>query len=195
LRTPLGTYDLANWALKWLGISGALQNMYFKSKYTRYFEICCPCLGSAPVRYMGWAWDGNTRWRLDLLLVAECPDLSENTGLSEDTGSRAQGYGHGVGFELKVDLISKTEISKAIGQAIKYAKLFKIDVYLPRELPIPLPEAGTIQVGDLRIFLVNVIYDNDLNDFEVRSCVEESDGEIIQKDFRVSPVGDSDFPN
>ena len=171
--------------------------MYFKLKYTRYFEICCPCLGSAPVRYMRWAWRKRTEipdGGLDLLLVAECPDLSENTGLSEDTGSKAQGYGHGVGFELKVDLISKTEISKAIGQAIKYAKLFKIDVYHVNFLSrvARLPEAGTIQVGDLRIFLVNVIYDNDLNDFEVRSCVEESDGEIIQKEFRVSPVGDSD---
>jgi hypothetical protein len=49
--------------------------------------------------------------------------LSKNTGLSEDTGSKAQG------FELKVDrVINNTEINEAIDQAIKYAKFFKIDV-------------------------------------------------------------------
>jgi hypothetical protein len=51
--------------------------------------------------------EGDNRWRLDLMLLAESTD-------SEDSGSPGP---NDVGFELKVDKISKSEISEAVDQA------------------------------------------------------------------------------
>lgn len=96
-----------------------------------------------------------------------------------------------MGFELKVDKVTKNEINDAIRQAIKYAKSFNIDVYLINflsKLARP-PKADIIKEGDLRIFLVNVTYNDGLNEFEVR-YVEESNEGNVERDFKVHPAGD-----
>jgi hypothetical protein len=52
--------------------------------------------------------DGNLRWRLDLLLLAESSDPPQiNVGSLKAAGSRTES---GVSFELKVDRVAKSEI-------------------------------------------------------------------------------------
>ena len=119
---------------------------------------------------------GKSRWRLDLILLAE--------------GAGSSGS-NGVGFELKVDKISESEISEAVEDAMKYAKTFKINIYLVnfisrRSRP---PKPDMIRRGSLRVFLVNVTYNDNLNEVQAK-YVEETNGGNVENDFKVCLAGD-----
>ena len=117
---------------------------------------------------------GSNRWRLDLMLLAD------NT-----PGPNA------VGFELKVDKMSENEIDEAIDQAFKYAKTFKIDVYLVNffsRLAKPSKPRIICRSG-LRVFLINVTYNDSLNEFQA-TYFEETEGKTVEKGFIVCPAGD-----
>ena len=137
--------------------------------------------------------DGNPRWRLDLLLLAESTDTPINCGLLRAAGPPKE---NGVGFELKVDRVSKSEVQEAVDQALKYSRSFGIDVYLINFISrrARQPKLDIIREGNLRVFFVNITYDDNLREFKA-SYLEESDGNYSKREFKVCRAGDTVGPS
>ncbi|KAL1984422.1 hypothetical protein VTN96DRAFT_9116 [Rasamsonia emersonii] len=91
------------------------------------------------------------------------PDQGDHK-LRMDLHLMSDSGGSGVGFELKVDKVTEEEVDKAITKAQNYAKKFAVDIYVVNFLSrfTRPPKADIIKQGNLRIFLVNVPYNDGL---------------------------------
>jgi hypothetical protein len=114
---------------------------------------------------------GDTKYRMDLLIMS-------------DDRNR-------IGYELKVDKTTDKELKESIEKGLKYSRKFHVDVFLVNFLPklSCAPTPVIVKKNACRVFIVNVTYSSELDEFEGRYHKEICNG-VVENSFKVTPIGD-----